>query len=257
MPSLQVLEFGESSNISCSASASIVSTSDLIYSWMLNDEVLLDETNSWLFIEYYDISDAAQLGGIYKCRVTSSDMRFAGVSKGHLILMAPHLIEQPQDTNTYFTDSVHLTCTVVGHPTPVIEWYKVGSDGNFTDINSVLENRQSLPNSSYYETATANSTETSVLTISSVDYEDYGYYMCVASFNDSSVVFARSCCSNDNNSMTESPLFSLHHTLSRLVVISGILIQILINLIHEIMGFCLLYSFPRRQRNCYSSCCNC
>lgn len=215
----QVLEFGKSSNITCSASADTVSTSDFIYSWMLNDELISSQTNNWLAVDYHTLN-AVQLGGVYKCVVSSNDGKFSGQSKGLAILMAPYLIEQPENTYTRYMDSVELKCTATGHPTPVIKWYKLNSTDNFTNFSSVLENAHSLPDSSYYNNSATNTTETSTLVISSVEHDDFGYYICVASFDNSTVVFVQNCCSNDD--ISESPLFSSHHTLSRLAVITGI-----------------------------------
>ena len=83
-----------------------------------------------------------------------------------LILVSPLVTDHPQDKNvTIFEDSVILTCTAVGFPSPTITWFHNGS----VEVNSsyITENVNYFTTRSTYSKLRAES-------------DDTGGYFCVA-----------------------------------------------------------------------------
>ena len=126
-------------------------------------------------------------------------MIFNGASKQLLITYAPHFTVHPQSLVTTISNNtaIEFSCSAIAHPTPTIEWYRVNSIDNITELN-VAQNSLTLANSSFTESNTTDLFEViSFLTIDPVEYEDYGYYVCLASIEDS-IIFVRNCCGNND-----------------------------------------------------------
>ena len=201
----------------------------MYYTWKFNNEVI-NHTNSSLTINYYS-PDSVDQGGVYQCCVQSLDMILTGTSPKVLIAFGPLITEEPGPVLAMYNDSVELICTATGHPTPVIEWYRLSVETNVATLKDLSEFSIELPSSAFIETTITNTTETSILIIDPVDYDDFGYYVCVSSLPSDSFVYARDCCNSDSEDGSAEST-ETHYDISNISTLSGKQIWCLINLIY-------------------------
>ena len=96
-------------------------------------------------------------GGTYDCVVIND----AGFGYDSVTLYVhPTFVQDPMDTLTEYGQTINLTCLAESFPYPTYQWQKMNRD------------------SGYYENIPGE-TDT-VLTLSPVQFDDYGRYRCVA-----------------------------------------------------------------------------
>ena len=191
----------------------------MYYTWKFNNDVI-NHTSSSLTISYYS-PDSIEQGGVYQCCAQSLDMILTGTSPKILIAFAPLITEEPASVFAMYNDSVEFTCTATGHPTPVIEWYRLSVETNVSTLKDVNEFSIELPSSAFIEKTITNTTETSVLIIDPVDYDDFGYYVCVASLSSDTFVYARDCCDSDTESGSGEAIETVY-AISNISQLSGL-----------------------------------
>ena len=191
---ITTLSFGDTINITCS-SGSNVDLGDINYTWTQDGRGLNDTTTQLILT--YNSKISAKKGGIYQCYAFSSDAIVSGSSSTILIVFAPFITTHPSFlTVVEQNDTLNLTCIASGSPPPVIEWYRVQYDSILTTYVDVLVESMDLPSSSYNDTVSSSYYTQSSLIIDSVDYEDYGYYVCTAIVFNDSFAFVSTCCNN-------------------------------------------------------------
>ena len=168
----------------------------------------------------YSTSEDVNRGGVYQCFAASNDMIFTGNSPHILVLFAPFFTVHPESVNTSFNSSVEFRCTAVGHPSPMVQWYRLHSNVNISDLESVNSLSVLFPYSSFFETESTNTSDSSLLIIDSLEYDDFGYYVCVASLDNSTVIYVRDCCSPDSDNDL-SPSQEETYTFSNFAVLAG------------------------------------
>ena len=174
---LVVLEFGGTAVLNC--------TTDVWhdYEWMkLNlttNEVQTVSSNQNLRLSYITMSDVSQ-GGYYYCIALSmaTPMDVANVSDVILVVYDPTFFTHPSPTALLSSQgqNVTLECVAAGFPSPTVEWRRIDSNNNLL----------SLPSNSVKQFADS-SNSSSILTISSVNFTDFGLYSCIATTSLSSL----------------------------------------------------------------------
>ena len=207
-----VIEYGMSLNLTCNISFS----GDVNYTWSLNDTFIPNESRSYYTISYTD-QDSVKLGGTYQCYAHTSDVSVYGSSPKVLVLFAPHVIEHPSSVAVSNNDTVEFTCTAIGYPTPTIEWKRVMSS-NVANLTALQNMENELPMNTNNVSITGTNNETSTLTIDPVQYEDYGYYLCMATLSSSDIVFVSDCCNPVNINTSD---INSYTTLSSVATLTG------------------------------------
>ena len=183
-----VISFGESLTLSCVVNHNISNTSLLRYEWPLSNTARPVGNNSFITLNYSNYSLVSQ-GGFYRCLAYFygyqlyyyyfTDVR--GYSNRVSVLFSPSFSEQPDSVILKVNDSIELSCTAFGYPVPVIEWKRVNSLNTSDYINNIIE----LPENAYNDTVADTNNITSTLIIDDIQYEDFGYYLCVATMSSS------------------------------------------------------------------------
>ena len=181
-----VISFGESLTLSCVVNHNTSNIIGLSYEWPLSNTPV--GNNSFITLNYSDYSLVSQ-GGLYRCSAYFYDyhsyyMYFTGLrgySNRVSVLFSPSFSEQPDSVTSKVNDSVELSCTAFGYPVPVIEWKRVNSLNTSDFINNIIE----LPENSYNDTVAGTNNITSTLIIDDIQYNDFGYYLCVATMSSS------------------------------------------------------------------------
>ena len=170
-----VLTLGDSITLSCVVNHNISDPNDLLYDWLRNYDVLILNRSSSLTLYYSDYSSVGQ-GGNYTCVPYNAVYAIHGFSPQVPVLFSPSFSEQPDSVISKVNDSIELSCTAFGYPVPVIEWKRVNSLNTSDYINNIIE----LPENAYNDTVAGTNNITSTLIIDDIQYEDFGYYLCVA-----------------------------------------------------------------------------
>ena len=192
-----VVKYDTILNLTCSATSNI-ELDGFEYSWIFNDEYIVSNA-SFIVIRYYSIESLSQ-GGVYQCVMSTRDAVITGASQFLTVVFAPLITEGPQSMSTTNGSYVEFNCTAAGYPAPILEWYRVSSY-NVSTIQDIMSSAVELPYSAENITITVNSTISySILTIDPVYYNDYGYYICVATLPVDSIMFLYDCCSGGDNS---------------------------------------------------------
>ena len=124
--------------------------------------------------------NATQNGGQYFCIVINE----AGVElNSTLLYVRPVITIQPQDVFTDANVSISLNCLADSFPTPYYRWRKLSTGMPDEDVAGGNE---------------------STLIFSSIDYEDYGVYYCVAAADGIQEV-----ATSNNVTITGKPLLKL------------------------------------------------
>ena len=215
-----VLDYGNSITINCTIVTDInVTVHALEYFWTYDDEILPDETTAMLSIGYLSL-ESAYRGGLYQCYVATADATVTAASPNVVVAFAPVILVEPMSTGTLYNSSVRLNCSAVGYPTPHVELYRVSSS-NVSTLLDVMSSSVELPYSADIDTYTTNTTEQSILTISSVDHDDYGYYICVATFPSDSFTFVYDCCNGNNTESIDNDSFD-NSDISNIATLTGL-----------------------------------
>ena len=173
-----VLTLGDSITLSCVVNHNISNPNDLSYVWYYNYYFyVVTSRSSSLTLNYSDYSSVSQ-GGNYTCLPYNSAFVFFiyGISPHIPVLFFPSFSEQPNSVISKVNDSVELSCTTFGYPVPVIEWKRVNSLNTSDFINNIIE----LPENAYNDTVAGTNNITSTLIIDDIQYDDFGYYLCVS-----------------------------------------------------------------------------
>ena len=178
-----VISFGESLTLSCVVNHNIIGLS---YEWPLSNTPV--GNNSFITLNYSDYSLVSR-GGLYRCSAYFYGYRFyylyftdlRGYSNRVSVLFSPSFSEQPDSVTSKVNNSIELSCTAFGYPVPVIEWKRVDSLNTSDFINNIIE----LPESAYNDTVAGTNNITSTLIIDDIQYDDFGYYLCVAAMSSS------------------------------------------------------------------------
>lgn len=189
---LSVIQYKEDVTLKCDV-YSDYELDDLTYEWTLNNNSILNfqyssfPTNSSLFIQYADSSSVTK-GGLYQCIATHTGDQVVGKSNVVLVAFVPILTETPSNTTVTAGSEVTLNCSASGYPTPEIEWYRLTESKGITQVDDLYQYTSVLPDS--VTIVTADESETiivSTMTITTVDHQDYGYYLCVANTSNTSI----------------------------------------------------------------------
>ena len=213
---VSVLKFGEELDIFCNISSNL-DLDEFQYSWTFDDEVI-NETSSVITIKY-NSAESVEQGGVYQCYGSDTSLIFSGTSNRILVAFAPFILVQPMGLLTAAGDTAEFTCTATGHPVPEIEWHKVIRDTNITSFDDVLLYSEGIVfnETDYLD----NVTSTSTFIIDSIENSDFGYYVCVASQTENSLIFAQDCCSDN---VTEVQSVPAQYNVSTIATLSGNLV---------------------------------
>ena len=215
---ISIVHFGESLELSCIINSTI-DLDTVYYTWTFNDDVI-NHTSSSLTINYFS-PDSVEQGGVYQCYTHALGMLLSGTSRQILIAFAPLITEDPVSVLAIYNDTVEFNCTAIGHPTPIIEWYRLSVNNNITTLEDVNKYSIELPFFSIEETTTTDTTiKSSTLTIDPVEYNDFGYYICVAKLSSDAFVYVSDCCNSESGSGS-GEVVELYYSISNISTLSG------------------------------------
>ena len=140
------------------------------YSWTLNNDDL-GVRGSALIVTY----------GTYACVASDADSK--NFTASVFVALAPYFTGSPQSVQTRAGLSVELTCNVTGFPNPYIIWVKLESNSinksvtPFSDITMKF-----IVDETMIEGFTDNNNmiNVSILMLGPVEFNDFGYYACIA-----------------------------------------------------------------------------
>ena len=201
---VNVLSYGENTTLTCVVTTNY-DLNEIEFEWTFNNISIRTfnystfDTDSMLSIDYQNSSSPSLSGGLYQCVAELSEDNITAKSNVVTIAYAPFIILQPISIYTNATnvnETVSFNCVAVGYPTPEITWHRVSTITPIIDMLSLDLYSISLPlNSSSDHYFTLNETM-SLLSIDPVNHGDFGYYICVATLNDSLI---DDCCLNDDD----------------------------------------------------------
>ena len=177
----QLLNFGEIFELNCSF------PNPATYSWTLNDEDL-DVCGSTLTITYEECMNADN-GGTYVCVATDADNK--NFTASLFVALAPYYTGSPQSVQTMAGLSVELTCNVTGFPLLDIIWVKLAlniineSVTPFSDVIMKFIVGETMIESFTDDKIMIN---VSILTLNPVEFSDFGYYACIATQSNNSLM---------------------------------------------------------------------
>ena len=148
-----------------------------VFQWQLESTVLPNETMDTLLLSNVTVSDA----GNYSCVLTND----AGNDTAEYeLFIEPNIITSPQNEEVDVAVSAVFTCVAEGVPVPSIAWEYVG-DGEGSGGEGSGGGQPFVSGSALgaINEAVNGTTVTSTLTLSPVQYDDYGLYRCVATSN--------------------------------------------------------------------------
>ena len=215
---ISIVHFGESLELSCIKNSNI-DLDAVYYTWTFNDDVI-NHTSSYLTINY-DSPDSIEQGGVYQCYTHALGMLLSATSRKILIAFAPLITEDPVSVLAIYNDTVEFNCTAIGHPTPVIEWYRLSVNNNITTLEDVNKYSIALPFFSMEETTTDTTIKSSTLIIDPVEYNDFGYYICVAKLSSDAFVYVSDCCNSESGS-SSGEVVELYYSISNISTLSGV-----------------------------------
>ena len=214
---ISTVHFEESLQLSCIINSTI-DLDAVYYTWTFNKDVI-NHTSSSLTITYFS-PDSVEQGGVYQCYTHALGMLLSGTSRQILIAFAPLITEDPVSVLAIYNDTVEFNCTAIGHPTPVIEWYRLSVNNNITTLEDVNKYSIELPLFSMEETITDTTIKSSTLIIDPVEYNDFGYYICVAKLSSDAFVYVSDCCNSESGS-SSGEVVELYYSISNISTLSG------------------------------------
>ena len=182
-----LLELNEVLTLNC-----VVDSSDIVsYEWRLNDVTVQNDTSPNITISYIDASSVDQ-GGVYHCTVYDSVNKADSTTNQVFVAFAPLITTSPQSIDVTRGDQVELSCNVTSFPVSTIKWAKLPSGfivDNITDLND-LSRYLDPPNTVITINNTTNSDtfNSSILVIESVLGSDFGYYVCIGTLDNDTLV---------------------------------------------------------------------
>ena len=180
---------GGSLTLSCIVNHNISNMSVLSYEWFLSNRLISNNSN--IILNYTNDSSVSQ-GGNYRCSAYYINNKGAygywyftdlrGYSPRVPVLFSPSFSEEPGSIKTKVNDLIELSCTASGYPIPVIEWKRITANSSQNIFNNTVE----LPRNTDNDTTDAGANNiTSTLIIHNIQYDDFGYYLCVATLSSS------------------------------------------------------------------------
>uniref|UniRef100_A0A1X7VCC1 Ig-like domain-containing protein n=1 Tax=Amphimedon queenslandica TaxID=400682 RepID=A0A1X7VCC1_AMPQE len=209
------LEYGDSYNLTC-ASLSVSSLSVQI-SWYKDDE-LINNTETQVLTLNYTSPESVSNGGSYKCIAQGTIGSSIGESNSVLIIFAPHIIQTPSNIQTRVARKIQFICNATGYPLPSIEWRRISVENDLTTLQDIDNVTVDLPYNITNDSSINMNEVSSVLTLQSVDYDDFGYYVCIATLtsddvyvllNNSNVTLMDYHAISSTATLTVSPLGSV------------------------------------------------
>ncbi|XP_019849871.1 PREDICTED: titin-like, partial [Amphimedon queenslandica] len=187
-----VLEYRDTVNVTCLANSNL-EINDLSYTWLL-DGIVIDVNESFIEITYTS-SDQVDDSGEYHCQVSSETLSLTIESQRTLIALTPVIVANPLPAlGTLVNDSIKFICNATGYPFPSIEWRRISVENDLTTLVGIDSVTIDLPYNITNDSSINVNEVSSVLTLQSVDYDDFGYYVCIATLtsNDVYVLFDNS-----------------------------------------------------------------
>ena len=189
---------------------------NIVYKWSFND-VYIDTNDSFILIDYTTYNSVLE-GGVYRCYISVLDPSLEGVSKDTIILFAPVLTTQPSSLGISVTNTVEFSCTAFGYPIPTIQWRRINSAKEVLSLEDIDDLSVELPLNANNISYSGYVNETSTLRIYPIDYQDFGYYICIATLSSSDLVVVSDCCSS--NDSTNSTLKD-YNAISNIATLTG------------------------------------
>ena len=193
-----VLSYRENVTLECDVET-YYDLNDLQFEWKLNNNTISTFTysdNGDIFTWTVDYNDhsSTEYAGHYQCIARNIDEGIIGKSNIVLVSFAPIVTTDAVDFFVSAGNSASFNCTAIGYPVPDILWYRVTNSSTITDIDSLNATTVAFPDdiiiNEYYITSTTTS---SYFYINNVSPHDYGYYTCVARFDDYAIVSSPEC----------------------------------------------------------------
>ncbi|XP_035232056.1 Down syndrome cell adhesion molecule-like [Stegodyphus dumicola] len=163
----EALSSGQKTSISCALNKG---SQPLQFRWMKDNKELMNGEN----IEIVAIKDVSLItinpvkqdsSGNYTC-IVSNKLGKDEYTASLVVKAPPKWIKKPNDHSAFLGLKFEAECKVSGQPSPIITWYKEGKAGRFE--NSKANQRWNISNDG-------------TLTISNVNEDDEGKYICEAS----------------------------------------------------------------------------
>ena len=178
------LKYGDSYNLTC-ASLSVSSLSVQIF-WYKDDELINDTETQTLTIDYTS-PESVSNGGSYKCVAQGTLGSSIGESNSVLIIFSPHIVRTPSNVQTRVNRQIQFICNATGYPLPSIEWKRISVENDLTTSEEIDNVAVDLPYRVTNDSSINMNEVSSVLTLLSVDYDDFGYYVCIATLTSDDV----------------------------------------------------------------------
>ena len=236
---LSILRFGDSINLTCTIDKGI--NPDMVfYTWKFNGNIM-NHTLPFININYNNYSSTNQRGE-YQCFAFNNDLSASGTSPNVFVAFAPVLVNEPMSVKAVVNDTVDFSCTTFGYPTPTIQWRRINNTEDVSSLEDIDDLSVDLPLNSYNISYSGYVNETSTLRIYPVDYQDFGYYICIATLSSSDIVVATDCCSSNDSS---NSTLKDYNAISNIATLTGTVRD----------GYMILYncssfhSFSRRKCN--------
>ena len=175
-----LLELEESVKLTCLVLAMPANIGRYVF--LQDDMVVQNSTSDTLNITYEDDSSVTQ-GGTYLCM---ADNVYS--SSTAIVWFAPLITEEPADVFTTVNSSVQLNCSAVGFPAPQLQWIRLMSGENLTDLSTFAEINNHDPNLPegamvLFFSELPNVDNSSNLIFDEIESTDFGSYVCVATLN--------------------------------------------------------------------------
>ena len=125
-------------------------------------------------------------GGGYFCNVTNQDGRTVPSDLVVYIFFEPSFISEPSpspvSTLANIGDNVTLSCNATGFPAPNISWVRLPSnDLNESMILDLYDyDELEILDGTMTLSSDDDTDSSSVLTLDSIEHDDFGYYACIA-----------------------------------------------------------------------------
>ena len=180
------LEYGDSYNLTCTINGYSMNTTSVQISWYNGDKLLNDTETQILTIDYMS-PESVDNGGSYKCLAQGTEGSSIGESNSVLIIFSPHIVQRPSNILTHVNRQIQFICNATGYPLPSIEWRRISVENSLATLQGIDNVTVNLPYNVTNESSINMNEVSSVLTLQSVDYNDFGYYVCIATLTSDDV----------------------------------------------------------------------